>query len=58
MRLAEEVRTTKETNIQCKVNLDGSGQAAIATGIGFFDHMLTLLAFHSGLILPCKQKEI
>lgn len=31
MRLAEEVRTTKETNIQCKVNLDGSGQAAIAT---------------------------
>lgn len=31
MRLAEEVRTTKETNIQCKVNLDGSGQAAVAT---------------------------
>ena len=37
MRLAEEVRTTKETNIQCKVNLDGSGQAAIATGIGFVE---------------------
>ena len=56
MRLAEEVRTTKETNIQCKVNLDGSGQAAIATGIGFFDHMLTLLAFHSGFDITMQAK--
>ena len=56
MRLAEEVRTTKETNIQCKVNLDGSGQAAVATGIGFFDHMLTLLAFHSGFNITMQAK--
>ena len=56
MRLAEEVRTTKETNIQCKVNLDGSGQAAVATGIGFFDHMLTLLAFHSGFDITMQAK--
>lgn len=56
MRLAEEVRTTKETNIQCKVNLDGNGQAAIATGIGFFDHMLTLLAFHSGFDITMQAK--
>ena len=54
MRLAEEVRTTKETNIQCKVNLDGSGQAAVATGIGFFDHMLTALSVHSGISMNIK----
>lgn len=56
MRLAEEIRTTKETDILCKVHLDGSGKADIATGIGFFDHMLTLLAFHSGFDITMKAK--
>ena len=40
-------RTTKETKISCSIDLDGKGRAEIETGIGFFDHMLNLLAFHS-----------
>ena len=40
-------RETAETRISVTLGLDGSGQATIATGIGFFDHMLTLLAKHS-----------
>ncbi len=40
-------RQTTETNIRLVLNLDGAGQATPATGIGFFDHMLTLLAKHS-----------
>lgn len=40
-------RTTKETKISCSIDLDGKGRAEIETGIGFFDHMLDLLAFHS-----------
>ena len=40
-------RSTKETQVKVQVNLDGSGKADISTGIGFFDHMLTLLAVHS-----------
>jgi imidazoleglycerol-phosphate dehydratase len=46
-RQARIQRETGETRISLSVNLDGSGQAQIATGIGFFDHMLTLLAKHS-----------
>jgi imidazoleglycerol-phosphate dehydratase len=46
MRTAEISRQTNETQIQIKLNLDGSGQHEIATGIGFFDHMLTHLAVH------------
>ncbi len=40
-------RQTGETRIELTLNLDGSGKSTIATGVGFFDHMLTLLARHS-----------
>ena len=48
-RTAEVSRKTAETQIVVKLNLDGSGQARLATGIGFFDHMLDQIARH-GLI--------
>lgn len=47
MRSAEIVRETKETKVRLAVNLDGTGKSTIATGIGFFDHMLDLLARHA-----------
>jgi imidazoleglycerol-phosphate dehydratase len=46
-RTATIERKTAETNIRLQLNLDGTGQADIATGVGFFDHMLTLFAKHS-----------
>jgi imidazoleglycerol-phosphate dehydratase len=46
-RRAERVRETKETRIAVSVNLDGSGTAAVSTGVGFYDHLLTSLAHHS-----------
>ena len=48
-RTAEIQRNTRETQIRVRVNLDGSGAATLATGIGFFDHMLDQIARH-GLI--------
>ena len=46
MRTSSIERNTKETKIKMTLNLDGSGDAHIQTGIGFMDHMLELLAFH------------
>ncbi len=46
-RRAERERTTRETRIRAVVDLDGTGQARIATGIGFYDHLLTSFAGHS-----------
>ena len=54
MRTATIKRKTKETEIEVTVNLDGTGVADIATGIGFFDHMLDLLARHSRIDLTVK----
>ncbi|HMM20096.1 MAG TPA: imidazoleglycerol-phosphate dehydratase HisB [Selenomonadales bacterium] len=45
-RMASKERSTSETRVQITLNLDGTGEAAVATGIGFFDHMLLLLAKH------------
>lgn len=53
-RIATIERNTKETQIKLSLNLDGTGEAKIDTGVGFFNHMLTLLAFHSGIDLEIK----
>lgn len=56
MRNSTVRRKTKETDIFVELNLDGSGQTNIDTGIGFLNHMLTLFGFHGGfdLIVKCS----
>ena len=49
-------RTTKETDIEAAVQLDGSGKSDISSGIGFLDHMLDLLARHSRIDITVKAK--
>ena len=49
-RIGDVERTTKETKIKLTLNLDGEGKGDIATGIGFFDHMLGSFARHGFLI--------
>ncbi|CAN7284334.1 imidazoleglycerol-phosphate dehydratase HisB [Brevundimonas sp. LjRoot202] len=55
-RTGQSVRDTKETRIVCAVDLDAPGPVAIATGVGFFDHMLEQIAAHGGfsLRLSCE----
>ncbi len=55
-RTGRVTRQTKETEIDVEVNLDGTGQYAISTGIGFLDHMLEQLAKHSLIDLTVKAK--
>jgi imidazoleglycerol-phosphate dehydratase len=56
MRKGSIRRTTRETDVEVAVDLDGSGSSRIATGIGFLDHMLDLLARHSRVDLTINAK--
>lgn len=56
MRTASISRTTKETDVAVEVNLDGTGAYDVATGVGFFDHMLEQLARHSGIDIKVRAK--
>jgi len=53
-RIANITRNTKETSVEVSLNIDGTGEANIDTGIGFFDHMLTLFAKHGLFTLNVK----
>ena len=56
MRTAKIDRTTHETDITLELNLDGEGKSKIHTGIGFFDHMLTLFSRHGVFDIKLKAK--
>ncbi|MCI2110411.1 MAG: imidazoleglycerol-phosphate dehydratase HisB [Acidaminococcaceae bacterium] len=56
MRKGQIIRETLETKVEIEINLDGSGQASINTGVGFLDHMLNLLAKHAFLDLRVEAK--
>ena len=55
-RKAEVKRKTKETEVVLKLDLDGAGRHSIDTSIPFFDHMLSLMAYHSNINLTLKAK--
>ncbi|MCK9443944.1 MAG: imidazoleglycerol-phosphate dehydratase HisB [Tissierellaceae bacterium] len=54
MRQSKVIRNTKETKIELKLNIDGTGSTNIDTGIGFFDHMLTAMCFYAGFDLELR----
>ena len=56
MRTAQVSRNTQETQIKVSINLDGTGTAKLATGIGFFDHMLDQIARHGLIDLDIDAK--
>ena len=56
MRKGIVIRNTLETKIKVEINLDGSVEAKIDTGVGFLDHMLTLMAFHGKFDLTILAK--
>ena len=56
MRKGSVKRSTKETDVEVEIDLDGAGRASISTGIGFLDHMLELLARHARLDLTVRAK--
>ena len=56
MRQAQVNRNTLETQIEVRLNLDGSGKSALATGVGFFDHMLDQVARHGMVDLEISAK--
>ena len=55
-RTAETRRETKETQIRVRLDLDGTGQSSVSTGVGFFDHMLESFARHGGIDLEVETK--
>ncbi len=55
-RTAEVTRNTKETQVRVAVDLDGTGEARVSTGIGFYDHMLESFARHGGFDLTVETK--
>ena len=55
-RIGRAERSTAETTVRVRVDVDGSGQAEVATGIGFLDHLLTLLARHALLDLEVQAR--
>ena len=56
MRKGTVARKTKETDVAVEIDLDGAGRSQVATGIGFLDHMLDLLARHARIDIAVKAK--
>lgn len=56
MREASVRRVTQETDVDIRLDLDGTGESSVETGIGFLDHMLCLFALHSGFDLAVRCK--
>ena len=54
MRIARVERKTKESSVSVELNLDGSGNVSVETGVPFFDHMMSQLGKHSGIDLTIK----